>query len=251
MRLVVDIGNTHLHAALCSDEAVLRQDRFVIRNRGDVGSFLDRFTRRGRSDIEEVGIASVEPRTLEAVVAWMSGLGAPVRIVGRDVPVPLRHEYRDPSRLGIDRLVDAYGVRSRRPGDWIVVNLGTAVTVDAVTADGAFHSGAIVPGIWLALGSLARGAAQLPEIERLDEPARFPTRSTEDAMVSGILIGLAGMIDRIAETLAAEIGIAPNGVATGGDARRVAPHSRVIRDVIPDLTMLAIVDLLRADSPGR
>jgi len=248
MRLVVDIGNTNVHAALCSDAGILREDRFVHRSRGDLGSFFERFTRRWRAEISEVGVASVQPRSLEAFRSWASGLRVPLHTVGEDLPVPLRHAYRDPSQLGVDRLVDAYSARRRVPGDHIVINLGTAITVDAVTASGEFHSGAILPGLWLGLQSLADGTARLPSIERLDDAVSFPTRSTEEAMAFGMVVGLAGMIDRVARTLAAAVGIPERAVATGGDARRIAPYSHVIEAIVPGLTLLGILDLLRGAS---
>jgi type III pantothenate kinase len=250
MRLVVDIGNTTAHAAFCRDGTLLRQDRFVHRRGGDLASFLDRFVRRGRAEISEIGVASVEPAELARFLEWAGGLRVPVRVVGKDLPVPLRHDYREPERLGIDRLVDAHAVRRRFGGDWIVINLGTAVTVDAVTASGEFRSGAILPGLWIGLHGLARDAAQLPEIDRL-ERAALPTRSTEEAMVSGILVGLAGMVDRVAETLAGAVGIPARAVATGGDARRIAPNSTTVKEIVPGLTLLGIDDLLATGTGDR
>ena len=243
MRLVVDIGNTTVHVGLAADGRILRQDRFVTTAGAAIAPFLDRFLRLRRDDIVEVGVASVQPETLESLSRHVASLGVPLRVVGDDVPIPLTTDYGDPSTLGIDRLVDAFSVRRRFEGDRIVINFGTAVTVDAVTASGAFHSGAILPGLWMSWNSLARDAAQLPTIASI-EHGGLPTTSTEQAMVTGLLVGMAGMVDRIASRLAEAVGIECRAVATGGDAGRIAELSESIDEVVPSLTLLGILDLL-------
>ncbi len=245
MWLLADIGNTTVHVGLGSEGRILREDRFVPTERADLASFLDRFIRRARPSLEGIVVTSVRPATLEPFLAWTDGVGVKVHVAGGDLPIPLENDYRDPRQIGLDRLVDAHAVRQRLGGDWIFVNFGTAITVDAVSADGAFHSGAILPGLWLCLNAMTQRAEQLPAIDRI-ETAPFPTRSTEEAMVSGVLTGLAGMVDRIAEDLSGATGIPCRAVATGGDAKRIAPRSRTIQDTIPGLTFLGLLDLVES-----
>ncbi len=257
MRLVFDIGNTTVHAGLVARREIVREQRFVAGDRSEFGSFLDRFLKGTRSRVHEIGIVSVAPSVQERVEAAVASFGVPVRVAGRDVPIPLATAYHDPRRIGVDRLVDAWSARRRFGGAWIVVNFGTAVTIDAVAdpspADagddsgavvcGAFHSGAIVPGLWMSLQGLARGAAQLPSVESADA-REFPTRSTEEAMVAGVSVGLAGLVDRVGERLAAAVGIAPRAVATGGDARRLCDECKIVEHVVPGLTLLGVDELL-------
>lgn len=258
MRLVFDIGNTTVHVGLVAERRVVREQRFVARDRGEIRSFLDRFLKGTRSRVVEIGIVSVAPAMLEGVLGAVADFDVPVRVAGRDVPIPLTTSYHDPGRIGVDRLVDAWSVRRRFGGAWIVVNFGTAVTIDAVAdvaasdvdasaagipACAAFHSGAIVPGLWMSLQGLARGAAQLPSVESADART-FPTRSTEEAMVAGVSVGLAGLVDRVGERLAEAVGIAPRAVATGGDARRIADDCRIVEHVVPGLTLLGVDELL-------
>jgi len=258
MRLLVDVGNSTVHAGLGDGGRVLREARFVTRDRGDFASFLDRFLRGFRPRVRDVGIASVDPAALDAARAALESLAVPVRIVGADLHVPLPNPYDDPRQLGIDRLVDAWAVHRRFEGDRIVVDFGTAITVDALTVDEEgrphFHSGAILPGFWLSLHALSTRAAQLPPIESVDHEA-LPTRGTEAAMVAGLRSGIPGLVDRVAEDLASAVGIEPRVVATGGDARRFAERCRLPVDVVPSLTLLGILDLLEsaacAASTGR
>jgi len=243
VRLVVDIGNSAVHAGLGEGGRLLREARLVVDDRSEIASFLDRFLRGFRPRVRSVGVASVAPAVLETFDRWSGGLRVPVLHVGRELPVPLDNPYGEPSRLGVDRLVAAHAVRRRFDGDWVVIDFGTAVTVDAVTAGGAFHAGAILPGLWLSLESLTRRAAQLVPVIGEADPG-FPARSTEDSMCNGALLGLAGAVDRLARDLAGAAGIAARAVATGGDAARIAPHSRVIREVVPGLTLLGLLDLV-------
>lgn len=250
MHLVVDIGNSTVHVGLGSNGNILREARFVPGvERAALAPFLDKFLRLRRGDVREIGVASVQPDTLAALRAHVADLGVPLRVVGEDLPVPLTTAYGDPSTLGIDRLVDAYSVRRRFDGARVIVNFGTAVTVDAVTVDGRFHSGAILPGLWLSLNGLARDAAQLPAIGSVQYTG-FPTTSTQEAMVTGLLVGMAGMVDRVARELAAAVSIDCRAVATGGDAARLAPLSEVIDEVVPSLTLLGILDLMTAQEPA-
>ena len=253
MRLLLDVGNSTVHTALGEEGRVLRESRFVTSDRGDFASFLDRFLRGFRPRVRNVGLASVDPAVRESVLEAVRGLGVPVLEIGRDLEVPLTNPYEVPEHLGIDRLVDAWAVHRRFDGGRIVVDFGTAITVDAVAVDPSgrpcFHSGAILPGFWLSLQALAARGAQLPSVESVDHEG-LPTRGTEGAMVAGLRSGIPGMIDRVAEDLAEAAGIEPRVVATGGDARRFAERCRLPLEVVPSLTLLGILDLLEGSPVG-
>jgi type III pantothenate kinase len=169
--------------------------------------------------------------------------------------IPIEVRVPHPARVGNDRLLGTWGARLHHGAPLIVVDLGTATTVDALDREGRFVGGAILPGLSLALASLARGTAQLPEV-RLSMPAQAIGTDTASAIRSGVVLGGLGAIRELVERFAAELspdGPRPTVVATGGitvtgwarEALLGAPAGRsAIADVVdPDL-LLRSLDLL-------
>ncbi|MGK5081342.1 type III pantothenate kinase [Janthinobacterium sp. HLX7-2] len=130
----------------------------------------------------------------------------------------LRNDYRDPAQLGCDRFAAAIGAHALAPGQAVIVaNCGTATTIDAITADGAFIGGMILPGLGLMASSLARNTAQLPQIASdAVLPAGFAD-NTDDAILSGCLAAQAGAIER-----AVRMHGASACLLSGGAAPRIA-----------------------------
>lgn len=129
--------------------------------------------------------------------------------------------YREPSQLGADRWAALVAAHHARPGDKLVVNVGTALTVDALAGDGRFLGGLIVPGPALMRRSLGRGTAGLRLTEGVYED--LPC-STPDAITSGAIQACAGAIARIAEAMAAR-GVPPGHIVlSGGAAGEIAAH---------------------------
>jgi type III pantothenate kinase len=134
--------------------------------------------------------------------------------------IVLRNGYRDPGQLGVDRWHALIAARAAYPDRaLVVVAMGTATTVDGVTAAGAFVGGAIAPGVRLMLESLARGTANLPFAS--GRMAGFPL-TTDDAIVSGVLGCQLGLIERFIRVFRAEHGD-PLVVLSGGHAAQLAP----------------------------
>ncbi|MGK5069596.1 type III pantothenate kinase [Janthinobacterium sp. RT4P48] len=126
--------------------------------------------------------------------------------------------YREPSQLGCDRFAAAIGAHALAPGQAVIVaNCGTATTIDALTADGVFLGGMILPGLGLMASSLARNTAQLPQIASGSPlPAGFAD-NTDDAILSGCLAAQAGAIER-----AVRMHGASACLLSGGAAPRIA-----------------------------
>ncbi|MBV8656497.1 MAG: type III pantothenate kinase [Burkholderiales bacterium] len=132
----------------------------------------------------------------------------------------VRNGYRNPGQLGADRWAALIGARARSAEATIVVMAGTAMTVDALTAQGDFLGGLIVPGYRLMRESLSRGTADLGLPEGDVNP--FP-QSTGEAIVNGALLALAGAIREMSDRLAALSGKLPTILLSGGDATRLTP----------------------------
>jgi type III pantothenate kinase len=166
-------------------------------------------------------------RLSAALIDWakQSGRDCPIQeLTFRDVPLLIRVEH--PDRVGIDRLLAALAANRLRQPDHaaIVVDLGTAITVDLVDADGAFAGGAILPGIATSARALAEQTDALPQVtlDFLDKPPVALGKSTVPAIESGIYWGAIGAIRELVSQLSAPYPIRPDLFITGGASRQVA-----------------------------
>jgi type III pantothenate kinase len=147
---------------------------------------------------------------------------APVELV-RTAPAGhgVRIAYPRPERLGVDRYVALIAAHVLFPGPCIVVDCGTAVTIDAVSRDGVHRGGLILPGLGLMRDALTSRAARIGTIDPGAEPALF-ARDTGEAVQGGTLRALAGAIDAICAQMESEMG-AVQRVICGGEAPRLLP----------------------------
>ncbi len=179
--------------------------------------------------VEAVLIASVNPPAEAAIAAWVKERFAlcPLRFP-RDVPAPLGNRYQPPGSLGADRMADAVAAHLEFGSPCIIVDAGTAVTVDAVDGEPVFLGGSILPGLRLAADTLARGTALLPEVDPAAVAPALAT-STAEAIRAGLLRGLAGAIDRLVADIAIQLGKPAPVALTGGDAERLLGlcHTRI------------------------
>ena len=161
---------------------------------------------------------------------------APAWFASRPELAGLRNRYRDPARLGADRFAAALGARTLAPGKALVVaTCGTATTVDAVSRDGEFLGGMILPGLGLMLGSLARNTAQLPQVDAgLKLPPAFAD-NTHDAILSGCIAAQAGAIERACALLPAELCI-----VSGGAASQLAPALGVSHVMLDNVVLVGL-----------
>jgi type III pantothenate kinase len=148
--------------------------------------------------------------------------------------------YENPAEVGADRIVngigawDRFGRGKNRP--MIVVDFGTATTLDAISAKGEYLGGAICPGVQISADALFQRAARLPRID-VRKPARIVGRTTVGAMESGLFFGYVGMVEGLVKRMSQELGGNAICVATGGLADVIAPEIPQIEHVDPDLTL--------------
>jgi type III pantothenate kinase len=149
--------------------------------------------------------------------------------------VPIR--YDDPREVGPDRIANAVAARERHGAPSLVVDFGTSTNFDVVNAAGEFAGGVLAPGVEISMDALFARAARLPRVPFV-APERVISQTTVAALQSGLVYGFAGQVDAIAERILGELGAegAPV-VATGGLADVIAPHSRTISAVDPELTL--------------
>jgi len=156
-------------------------------------------------------------------------------VVGPGVKSGLAIRYDNPREVGPDRIANGAAVFDLYGGPSIVVDFGTATTLDAVSADGEYLGGAISPGVEISLKALVGKAAALSTVE-LVEPRNVIGRNTTESIRSGVLYGYAAQVDGMAARFEAEIGEA-TVVATGGLAGWISPHTTVVDEVEPWLTL--------------
>ena len=163
----------------------------------------------------------------------------------RDVPIPIGLKLDPEAIVGVDRLVNAAAAYDVLKQSCVVVDAGTAVTVDFVDGAGTFHGGAIVPGARLMMRSLQKHTSQLPEVEPA-APIEPIGHNTVEAMRTGVYYGLRGMVRELVEQFAQVAGTFPLVVATGGDAEWLFEDFDLLDRLVPDLTLRGLAVTLRA-----
>ena len=160
----------------------------------------------------------------------------PLHFLDCHSPLGLGSDYPEPSQIGADRLANAAGVLTRHGVPAIIIDFGTAVTFDVISAAPAYCGGVIAPGLGAMSGYLSRKTALLPEIE-LSEPQFAIGKSTVHAMQVGAVFGYRGLVKEILARICEELPGKPRIVATGGDASLIAQGVAEIDAVDPDITL--------------
>ena len=182
-----------------------------------------------RDSCRNVGNASIVSATVPSLrPQWTAManryLGHEMLLVGPGLKTGMPIRYDNPREIGPDRLVNAVAGYERVGGACVIVDFGTAVTHDVVSAGGEYLGGVIFPGVEISLEALSSRAAALPTID-LTPPRALIGKSTVDAIRSGIIFGYAGQVDGIMARLRAELGPEMRTIATGGLARHVVPYT--------------------------
>ncbi|MCC6230178.1 MAG: type III pantothenate kinase [Phycisphaerales bacterium] len=202
-----------------------------------------------RSAGAEIVMASVNPAiadTLESILVGRTG-GSIYRL-GRDLGFPIKHAIDDDSTLGQDRLLNAIAAFEMTRQACIVIDCGTAMTVDFVDGEGTFQGGAIVPGTRMMLRSLHEQTAALPLLE-LNMPASERGafgKDTTHAMMLGVIAAARGAAYHLVNTYAEAYGGYPRVIATGGDARFLFEGDEIVEHVVPDLQLRGIAVCAKA-----
>lgn len=254
MLLAVDIGNTQTHVGIFRREDLVHEWRAATDPRRTAdelalmfGGFLSLVDLSFSTEITGVCIASVVPRaTQELREMTLRYFGFRPVVVEPGTKTGVAILMDNPKEVGADRIANAAAARELFPGQAvIVVDFGTAINFDVVTAQGHYLGGALAPGLESSASALFSATARLPRVE-LVAPDSPIGKNTVAAIQSGIIFGAAGLVDgiigRIEEELASEALV----VATGGFAEIVAEQCSKVSRVDPNLTLVglrAIFDL--------
>jgi type III pantothenate kinase len=252
MLLVVDVGNTQTHFGVYRDgeETVAEHWRFatVRESTGDeLGAALaNLLALRGLSfdDVEESIVSSTVPQLSEQWTLMAERyLRHRMLVVGPSIRTGMPIRYDNPHEVGADRLANAVAAYDRVRDTCVIVDFGTAITYDVVSAAGEYLGGIITPGAEISIDALYDRAAKLPKVE-LAEPRSLIGKSTVDAIRSGIVFGFAGQVDGIVRRLRDELGASTTVIATGGLASVLVPFVRETVDDVDDLLTLVGLRLI-------
>jgi type III pantothenate kinase len=220
--VVVDVGNTRIKWGRCEGRAVTA---VVSLPPDSPDVWREQLARWGVPTGAVWVLTSVVPPRSDILADWLAGTGQTVVRVEKAAQLPLRVDLERPDHVGIDRLLDAVAANSkRRPGTAaILIDAGSAVTVDRVGTDGAFQGGAILPGLRVMFESLHHHTALLP---LLPVPKEVPTvlgTSTPRAMEAGVVWTVVGGIRTLIERSSRPDEPPPQVFLTGGDGPFLVP----------------------------
>jgi len=244
--LAVSVGNTRTRLGTFVDGTLSESDTHDNSNKDQIRDSIDHaFSPLREQEDAVVLLSSVNPpmgmfieETLEAM------LKRPVLRLERDLNIPIGRQLDREALVGEDRLLNAAAAYDVLKQSCVVVDVGTATTIDFIDGQGTFHGGVIVPGAQLMLDSLTSRTALLPEVE-FAKPTEPIGHNTTQAMLSGVYYGLRGIVREVVEQIAELAGAFPTVIATGGDANLIFRDFELIDRIVPDLTLRGLTVTLK------
>ena len=229
MLLAIDIGNTNLVIGCIENDQILFKARIAtdrLRTSDQYGveikSMLEAYGVQIQ-DIDDCIISSVVPPVFNSVkTGVIKIIGRQPMVVGPGLKTGLNIHVDVPSQVGSDRIVIAVAALAEYKAPLILMDLGTATTIEVVEPENTYLGGVIIPGVKISLDALTSRAAQLPGIS-LDKPKQVIGKNTIDCMRSGMIYGTASMIDGLIDRMEEELGHPSTLVATGGMAQFITP----------------------------
>lgn len=232
MILALDVGNTHIvlgcvedgkisHIARMSTQSTKTENEYAIEIKQmlalegvDCGNF------------EGAILSSVVPQVTENLQRAVKMLtGCDPLIVGAGIKTGLNIRIDNPAQLGPDMVVGAVAALDLYKPPFIIIDMGTATTISAIDASGAFIGGAIVPGVGLSLDALVNHTSLLQKIS-IEAPRHCIGTNTIDSMKSGIVLGTVSMLDGMIDRFEKELGSPATVIATGGLASKVCGYCK-------------------------
>lgn len=243
MLLVVDVGNSNTVVGLYEEDDLVAHWRMMTTNYRTADELRILFTMLLHEDgfdpkaVDGCCISSVVPQLNGALTqVARDGFKVDPIMVEPGIRTGIKLHNENPKELGADRLVNAVGAAEEYPGDKIIIDFGTATTLDFITAAAEYKGGIILPGIQLSANALFEHCAKLPRVD-VSVPERVIGRNTVNAISSGLTYGYADMVDGLVSRISVETGTDPHVIATGGLAPVIASVAGGINVVDPLLTM--------------
>jgi type III pantothenate kinase len=258
MLLAVDVGNTNVTLALFDGERLVADWRITShheRTADELAVELGQlFQLRGldMAVVDGVVIASVVPNLNPALIEVSKRyLKCDPVMVGPGTKTSVKVRYDNPKDVGADRIANALAAFTKHGGPIVVIDFGTAVTYDAINAQGDYLGGAIAPGVEISLDALVSHTAMLRRVEAV-APDSVIGRNTVTSIQSGLVWGFVAQVGMV-QRMVTELGGSAKVIATGGQAALVAGLTTVIESTDPLLTLegLRLIYLQNSDGSVR
>lgn len=248
MILTIDVGNTSSTFGLFDGEKNVLQFRRstnIHSSSDEIGIFMRAALRENGFDwnqIEKIGCCSVVPSINYSLSsACTKYFGKEPLFIQAGIKTGLKLKYSNPKEIGADLIAAAMGAVNLFPNrDLIIVDLGTATTLELVSKDKEFLGGSIMPGLKISVDALASGTAKLPSVE-IAKPEHIFGSTTPEAIQVGLYYGNAGAIKEICYQYQKQVfkGEKPFIVGTGGFAKMFSEYS-LFDQVVPELVLLGV-----------
>ena len=247
--MAADIGNTQTVIGMFDGENLQAHWRIATeghRSPDEVGiecAALLELRGMSLSGVEAVIVSSDVPPLIRSYRRFAEDLlGVPFYSVSSGIKTGLEIHYDDPAALGSDRIVNSVAAVRYYGTPAIIVDFGTATTVEAVGRGANYLGGALMPGIYISLDTLASRAAKLQNVDLEVRAPKAVATNTPDSIRSGFIYGYAGAVDALIRRFRDELAVSEpvdglQVIATGGPAPVIVPHCHEIQTLNPDLTL--------------
>ena len=250
--IAIDIGNTTITVGLFVDD----QEKFIESLPGDAEDIEPKLTRLLTEAWEQIPFAAsakVDKRDGVIVVSsvkpdWTemtadicrSQLDENIKIVGKDVPLPIETAVDDSMDVGTDRLVAAAAAFAVVEDAVVVADFGTALTIDLVDENGVFMGGVIYPGFDITARALHEGTARLPKVNVKKPKGSYGT-NTQEAINCGLYYAVVGLLETVTRKYAEELGKWPQIILTGGAAGVIKYDCECVDNCVSNLAVRGVV----------
>ena len=243
MLLAIDIGNTNIVLGLYQAKKLITHWRLATqaeRTADEYGVILTQLVEHGGyrcEQISAIAVSCVVPPMLTTTQELATRFfDREPLIVGPGIKTGMPILYENPKDVGADRIVNGIAAYDKYRDACIVVDFGTATTIDLISKKGEYVGGAIAPGLSISLEALVQRASKLPHIE-IVKPKEVVGRNTVNSIQAGIFYGYVGLVDGLVKRIQKEQNIQVKVIATGGLAPLVASECATIHEVDEFLTL--------------
>ena len=243
MLLAIDIGNTNIVLGLYEGKKLITHWRLATqaeRTADEYGVILTQLVEHGGfrcAQISAIAVSCVVPPMLTTTQEFaIRFFDREPLFVGPGIKTGMPILYENPKDVGADRIVNGIAAYDKYRDACIVVDFGTATTIDLISPKGEYIGGAIAPGLSISLEALVQRASKLPRIE-IVKPKEVIGRNTVNSIQAGIFYGYVGLVDGLVKRIQKEQNIRVKVVATGGLAPLVASECATIDEVDEFLTL--------------
>ena len=251
MILTLDMGNSNIVVGGIDENRLYFEERITTDHRKTSLEYaimlknILEIHKVKRSDIEGAILSSVVPPLNAPISSAVKKItGKKPFLVGSGMKTGINIKVDNPKSVGGDRIVAAVAAVAQFEGPIIIIDMGTATTLDVVDKGGSYIGGMILPGVKVSLNALVGNTAQLPQIN-LDTPKRVIGKNTVECMQNGIMFGNASMLDGLIDRVEKELGETCTLVATGGMSRFITPLCSHKITYVPDLLLRGLLILYR------